>query len=626
MMTCEPAEASEAERPMAATRTYLCPRRDQMFLLPVSMRDWIAEGHLAWFVLDVVAEIDTSNLHQRPCLIGGRPAYEPETMCALVLYSYCRGLRSSRQIEAACQTDAAFKVICGGLEPDHATISRFVASRQQALGALFAEGLRLCFEAGLADLSVVALDGTKVAADASLAKNRDREWIEREVCKLIALTGEGANRRAGRRERAGAAPERRGRAPRAPAGGARGDRRRRRRRGGRGTSARPRRRPSTPAAARWSAAASPPTRRRHSQGPRPTTRSRASASARCARERERRERAAGAGERPLPKAPPPCRIRRAAERLERAEADLAAAREAAQEAPKPARQANVTDPDSRIMKTQKGWVQGYNAQAIASRDQIVIACKVSNDASDAQLLEPMAAELERSLAAAGIASRARAAAGRRRLLVGGQHDLPRPRPPDRDDQRPQAPPRRPRARRGARTSCARRDSDRGDGAPPSDPPGRERLRPALGDHRARLRQRQTQPLAARLSPPRARRRTRRVGLRLPDLEHAQAPPLPPRSGARLNKGARGALRRPRSSESARPRRRQRLKLPLAWRIRARGTRNRAAKAAIRPRTSEPQARERVSPRAATPGWRACGAAKIFARRFCNSLYRPVSNQ
>ena len=193
MMTCGPAESSATQQPAPVTRTYLCPRRDQMFLLPVSMREWIPEGHLAWLVLDVVAEMDTSGLHQGPCVVSGRPPYEPEMMCALVLYAYCRGIRSSRQIEAGCLTDAAFRVICGGLEPDHTTISRFVAARQQALGALFTEGLRLCSQAGLADLSVVALDGTKVAADASLSQNRDREWIEREVCKLIALTAEGGD-------------------------------------------------------------------------------------------------------------------------------------------------------------------------------------------------------------------------------------------------------------------------------------------------------------------------------------------------------------------------------------------------------------------------------------------------
>src|ERR1044072_6380673 len=159
MMTCEPAESRAPRRPAPVPRTYLCPRRDQMLLLPVSMRERIPEGHLAWLVLDVVAEMDTSAPHEGPCVVSGRPPYEPEMMCALALYAYCRAIRSSRQIEAGCLTDAAFRVICGGLQPDHTTISRFVAARQQALGALFAEGLRLCSQAGLVGLSGGAVGG-----------------------------------------------------------------------------------------------------------------------------------------------------------------------------------------------------------------------------------------------------------------------------------------------------------------------------------------------------------------------------------------------------------------------------------------------------------------------------------
>ena len=419
MMTCEPAESSATQQPAPVTRTYLCPRRDQMFLLPVSMREWIPEGHLAWLVLDVVAEMDTSGLHQGPCVVSGRPPYEPEMMCALVLYAYCRGIRSSRQIEAGCLTDAAFRVICGGLEPDHTTISRFVAARQQALGALFTEGLRLCSQAGLADLSVVALDGTKVAADASLSQNRDREWIEREVGKLIALTAEGGDGDRGEPGgvRAGAV---RGpaslkglEAEASPAGAARG------------AAARLGRLRAALAVIDAAAAeeraeaereATQAARGRMVRGRKPTDPQKALARAaadhavaverlgemRAAR--ERRDQAAAGGERALPKAPPPCRIRRAAECLKRAEADLAAAREAAGQAPRPVRRVNVTDPDSRIVKTQKCWVQGYNAQAIASRDQIVVACDVSQNAGDVQLLEPMVAELERTLGAAGIAA------------------------------------------------------------------------------------------------------------------------------------------------------------------------------------------------------------------------------
>jgi transposase len=87
--------------------------RDQLFLLPVSMRDWLAEGHLAWFVIEVVERIDTCGLHVRHRNDGvGRPAYDPDMMLALLFYAYATGMRSSRRIEASCRTDAAYRVIC----------------------------------------------------------------------------------------------------------------------------------------------------------------------------------------------------------------------------------------------------------------------------------------------------------------------------------------------------------------------------------------------------------------------------------------------------------------------------------------------------------------------------------
>jgi len=175
-------------RGVGPTRAYVRAERDQLFLMPVSMRDWLCEGHLAWFVIDVVGELDTGALHRRPGGALGRPPHDPEMMCALVLYAYCCAMRSSRRIEAACRTDAAFRVICGGLVPDHATIARFVVDHEQALEGLFVSGLRLCAAAGLVDLSLVALDGTKMAADAALDRNRDGAWIRREVAKLLAAT------------------------------------------------------------------------------------------------------------------------------------------------------------------------------------------------------------------------------------------------------------------------------------------------------------------------------------------------------------------------------------------------------------------------------------------------------
>jgi transposase len=174
-------------------REYVCPARDQLFLMPVSMREWIPEGHLAWFVLDVVEQIDTRVLHRRPAGAVGRRPYLPEMMLAMILYGYCCGVRFSRRLEAACRTDAAFRVICGGMVPDHATIARFVVDHERALEDLFVDGLRLCAAAGVADLSVVALDGTKIAADASIARNRSGEWIRGEIVKLMAQTGQDAH-------------------------------------------------------------------------------------------------------------------------------------------------------------------------------------------------------------------------------------------------------------------------------------------------------------------------------------------------------------------------------------------------------------------------------------------------
>src|SRR3954468_2185822 len=96
-----------AEATAGATRVYVCPAREQLFLMPVSMRDWLQDGHLAWFVLEVLGELDTRALHRRAGAVVGRPPYEPEMMVGLLLYAYCCGIRSSRRIEAQCRTDAA---------------------------------------------------------------------------------------------------------------------------------------------------------------------------------------------------------------------------------------------------------------------------------------------------------------------------------------------------------------------------------------------------------------------------------------------------------------------------------------------------------------------------------------
>jgi len=160
--------------------------RDQLFLLPPSMRDWLSEGHLVWFILDAVDQLDLSSFLRRYRQDGwGRAAYPPKTMVALLFYAYCTGIRSSRKIEQACQENVAFKVITGGQVPDHTTISRFRQSFQEELAGLFTEVLWLCGQAGLVKVGTVVMDGTKMAGNASLSANRTYQHLKEEVERML---------------------------------------------------------------------------------------------------------------------------------------------------------------------------------------------------------------------------------------------------------------------------------------------------------------------------------------------------------------------------------------------------------------------------------------------------------
>ena len=166
---------------------FLPAERDQLYLMPPSLRDWLPEDHLALFVLDVVDELDLSGLYERYRPDGlGRAAYEPSVMVAILLYAYCIGERSSRRIERRCVEDIAFRVLAANQVPDHATIARFVKNNERALSALFCQVLVLSQEAGLVKLGVVALDGTKIAASASGQANRTRGDLEAEASRILA--------------------------------------------------------------------------------------------------------------------------------------------------------------------------------------------------------------------------------------------------------------------------------------------------------------------------------------------------------------------------------------------------------------------------------------------------------
>jgi len=163
---------------------FLACDREQSFLMPPDPREWLPEGHLAWFVLGAVEQIDLCEFYASYRVDGwGRAAFEPEMMVALLLYAYARGERSSRAIERKCVEDVAYRVIAAQQAPDHSTIARFRARHEEALAALFSDVLLLCKQAGLVTVGVIAIDGTKVHANASHHSNLDYEQLAREIIK-----------------------------------------------------------------------------------------------------------------------------------------------------------------------------------------------------------------------------------------------------------------------------------------------------------------------------------------------------------------------------------------------------------------------------------------------------------
>ncbi len=146
------------------------------------MADWLPDDHLAWFVLEVIDQIDTAAFHEKRRLgRQGRQGYDPDMLLALLIYAYAVGERSSRRIEKLCVDHVAFRVLCAQDGPDHSTLARFRAVHESAFKDVFAQILRLCGEAGMVKVGVVAIDGTKIAANSSRSANRSSEWVREQA-------------------------------------------------------------------------------------------------------------------------------------------------------------------------------------------------------------------------------------------------------------------------------------------------------------------------------------------------------------------------------------------------------------------------------------------------------------
>jgi transposase len=342
------------------SQNFLPCERDQTLLMPPSLRDWLPDDHLAWFVLDAVEQMDLEPFFSAYRADGwGRAAHDPQMMVALVLYAYAVGERSARGIERRLQEDVAFRVIAANQAPDHATIARFRVRHQDALAGLFGQVLSLCGKAGLVSTGVVAIDSTKLHANASGLANRDYEQIAREILEEAGRIDAEEDERFGSRRGDELPPEL-------------CDRRSRR---------------------EWIAEAK--RQLAEEQAARPVTRSRPKRLTEAKRRLEEQLET----ERETVAAFETQRARRQARR----------ARPPRGRPPRPHRvpdspkgRVNVTDPDSRPVKTARGFIQGYNAQAATTAEQIVVAAELAIGSGDGGQLEPLSARARAELRSAGI--------------------------------------------------------------------------------------------------------------------------------------------------------------------------------------------------------------------------------
>jgi transposase len=394
--------------------------------MPPSLVDWIGQDHLVWTVLDSVAELDLSSFYAAYRLDGrSRPAYDPAMMVGLLMYAYARGNRSSRRIERACVEDVAYRVIAANRVPDHSTIAEFRVRHEQALADLFGGVLELCKQAGLVSVGVIAVDGTKVRANASSYANADYRRIALEILKEAERIDREEDELYGE-ARGDELPDhlRTPEGRRAALKEAKQRLDEQRECQGRGEPQReplPVHQPVVPAVD-------------ESEGTLFCLRLEASEIVTRSSGRNGWLRAGRhqlddhrEGERwPVPRS----RMERLLEAERRLAQDLSVAHQANQAyedyrargvmkdgrrfggPPKPyvppaepEGKVNLTDPDCRQQKVLDGWIQGYNAQAVVNERQIVLAAEITVDSPEYGHLGPVVEATERELERAGITDR-----------------------------------------------------------------------------------------------------------------------------------------------------------------------------------------------------------------------------
>lgn len=347
----EPGDAATTASvtPAGTAKTFREYDQQQSFLLPPSLDDWLDEDDEARFISEVVDEVlDLTAVYASYESASGAPPYDPRMMLKLLLFAYSTGVTSSRELERRCKRDIAFRWLSGNQAPDYRSLARFRRRHLDALPGLFAQVLAVCAQAGLVRLGRVALDGTKLHANASKHKAMSYDRIVPKIDQLQAeVDGLLAEAEAvDQAEDDEHGPDRRG--DEIPAELAR--------REGRLAKLRAAKAQIEADAAEKAAAAA-------------------------------RQKAAAAG--------------KPDEQVEQAAVEAAG-----RAVPKPKAQRNFTDPEARMMKTNHGFDYAFNAQAAVDEGhQVVLAASVTQQATDVQQFVPMVEQTARGLAAAGIGQR-----------------------------------------------------------------------------------------------------------------------------------------------------------------------------------------------------------------------------
>jgi len=305
---------------------------EQQFLLPIDVRDWLPEDDIVYMIQSVLGLLDFSSFLSKYRSDGvGSAFYDPRCMLGIIIYAMIRGEQSSRKIEVACRYDIGYRIVAQGLTPDHSTLFRFKQANAQEIKGIFKQLAQYLVEARITRVGVLALDGTKIGANASLSANRKAKYIESELNHIFAEslkvdeqeTGDGTTSDEAQYN----LPENL-------------------------DTLEKRKKALLEAQAKLK-------ERQEIEAEKQKDR---------ILEREREEEETGKKKRGRKLSDP-------------------------QTSPSPDAKVNTTDPTSQIMSTTQGFIQGFNAQAIVTEDQFILATSVTDDQNDKNQLQPMIQEL-----------------------------------------------------------------------------------------------------------------------------------------------------------------------------------------------------------------------------------------